>query len=188
VTNGTLSGNSTAGLNAYGGAIAAIGVSIVTNSTIVQNHATAGPGGGIYHDMVNGTPITLRNTIVAQNTDNGTAPDADVAPAVGSVTFLDSLIGNNTGSGLTAAPVGTPDSNGNLVGTAAALIDPGLGALADNGGPAQTMAPLVGSPVINAGSNALATDPANGNAALTTDQRGAGFPRIVGGTVDMGSG
>ena len=35
-----------------------------------------------------------------------------------------------------------------------------------------------GSPAINAGSNPL---------ALTTDQRGAGFPRVVGGAADMGA-
>src|SRR5208337_1025368 len=61
-------------------------------------------------------------------------------------------------------------------------LNPGLGPLANNGGPTQTMALLRGSPAINAGSNALAVD-----ANLTTDQRGAGFPRIVGGTVDIGA-
>ena len=43
-----------------------------------------------------------------------------------------------------------------------------------------------GSPAINAGRNALAKDPLT-NATLTTDQRGAGFPRINFGTVDMGA-
>ncbi len=47
------------------------------------------------------------------------------------------------------------------------------------------MALQTGSPAINAGNNAFAVD-ANGN-ALTTDQRGAGFPRIVSGTVDIGA-
>ena len=47
------------------------------------------------------------------------------------------------------------------------------------------MALLPGSPAIDAGSNALAVD-ANGN-PLTTDQRGAGFPRVVNGTVDIGA-
>ena len=73
----------------------------------------------------------------------------------------------------------------NLIGTTADPLNPMLGPLANNGGPTQTMALLPGSPAINAGSNALAVD-ANGN-PLTTDQRGAGFPRIVGGTVDIGA-
>ena len=73
-------------------------------------------------------------------------------------------------------------TNGNQVGVA----DPGLGPLADNGGPTQTIALLPGSPAIDAGSPALAVDPTTG-LPLTTDQRGAGFPRIVNGTVDIGA-
>jgi hypothetical protein len=57
--------------------------------------------------------------------------------------------------------------------------------LAFNGGPTKTHALVTNSPAINAGSNALAVD-ADGN-PLTTDQRGAGSPRIRGGTVDIGA-
>lgn len=58
-----------------------------------------------------------------------------------------------------------------------ALVSP----LADNGGTAgvKTMALLAGSPAINAGGAVLG--------GLTTDARGTGFPRVIGGTVDMGS-
>ena len=72
--------------------------------------------------------------------------------------------------------------NGNQVGVA----NPGLGPLADNGGPTQTIALMTGSPAIDAGSNALAVDPSTGQ-TLTTDQRGTGFARIVNGTVDIGA-
>jgi hypothetical protein len=48
-----------------------------------------------------------------------------------------------------------------------------------------THALLPGSPPINAGSNALAVD--QNNNPLTTDQRGAGFNRIINGTVDIGA-
>jgi hypothetical protein len=72
--------------------------------------------------------------------------------------------------------------NGNQVGVA----NPGLGTLADNGGPTQTIALLDGSPAIDTGSNALAVDPSTGQ-PLTTDQRGPGFARIVNGTVDIGA-
>ena len=86
------------------------------------------------------------------------------------------LIGTGGGnSGL------TNDSNGNQVGVA----DPGLGTLANNGGPTQTIALLAGSPPSTRASNSLAVDP-QGN-PLTTDQRGTGFPRIVNGTVDIGA-
>jgi len=63
--------------------------------------------------------------------------------------------------------------SGNLTAT-----DPMLAPLVNNGGPTRTHALIVGSPAIGAGSNPL---------FLTTDQRGAGFPRVVGGTVDMGA-
>src|SRR5262249_25071850 len=85
-----------------------------------------------------------------------------------------SLIGVGTNSGLTGGV------NDNIVGTPTAPVDPHLAALADNGGPTQTMALLGGSAAINAGSNVLV-------AGLTTDQRGAGFSRIAGGTVDIGA-
>src|SRR5205823_1473934 len=45
----------------------------------------------------------------------------------------------------------------------------------------QTFALLVGSPAIDAGSNALIP------AGVTTDQRGPGFPRTLNGAVDIGA-
>ena len=53
---------------------------------------------------------------------------------------------------------------GDQTGTSSVRLDPKLGALADNGGPTLTHAPLRGSPLIDAGSNL---------ANLTVDQRGA---------------
>lgn len=84
-----------------------------------------------------------------------------------------SLIGNGSGSTL---PTG---STGNLVGTATSPIDPKLGPLQANGGPTQTMALLLGSPAIDAGSNSKIPT------GVTTDQRGDS--RISGGTVDIGA-
>ncbi|MEP7038175.1 MAG: carboxypeptidase-like regulatory domain-containing protein, partial [Acidobacteriota bacterium] len=69
--------------------------------------------------------------------------------------------------------------------TIAAPVDPKIMPLADNGGATQTHKLMSDSPAINAGSNALAVD--QNNTALTTDQRGAGFPRINDGTVDIGA-
>src|SRR5262249_62378314 len=65
-----------------------------------------------------------------------------------------------------------------LVGTDQNPIDPKLGPLQENGGPTKTHALLPGSPAIDAGSN---------RRAPTWDQRGPGFPRIVNGTIDIGS-
>jgi hypothetical protein len=185
VTNSTLSGNSTAGLLATGGAIySAQGAVTVTDSTIARNQAAHAEGGGIYVDDSAAT-VTLTNSILAQNTDNGTAPDLDVAP-VATLVVAFSLIGNNTGNSLAPAPVGSPDGHGNLIGTTGAVIDPLLGALANNGGPTQTMALLAGSPALNAGDSLDAVDP-NTSDPLTTDQRGAPFARVSGTAVDMGA-
>ena len=57
-------------------------------------------------------------------------------------------------------------------------VNPQLGPLQNNGGPTQTMALLPGSLAVNAGDNTNAP---------AYDQRGAGFPRIVGGTIDIGA-
>ena len=65
------------------------------------------------------------------------------------------------------------------------MTAPGLGLLANNGGPTQTIALLAGSPAIDAGSNALAVN-AQGM-PLVNDQRGLGFARIVNSVVDMGA-
>ena len=78
----------------------------------------------------------------------------------------------------------------NLIGSTTATIggpapltgDPLLGPLQDNGGLSPTMALQPGSPAIDAGSNAAAA-----GRGLTTDQRGPGFPRVLGPAVDLGA-
>lgn len=56
-------------------------------------------------------PVTIRSSIVAG--DYGV--DLDYGSAV-PITVSNSLIGDNTGSGLAEAPVGAPDASGNFVG------------------------------------------------------------------------
>ena len=120
--------------------------------------AAEGTGGGI---RVGPASVTLENTIIAGNTAaNGTGnnPGAFVpGPNVdGAVTSNGhNLLGVTTeATGFT----GTGDLTG---------ANPMLAALADNGGPTQTMEPLPGSDAIDAGVAAGAT----------TDQRGE--PRTV---------
>ncbi|MBI1325663.1 hypothetical protein GC170_21065 [bacterium] len=117
----------------------------------------ASTGGGID----NRSQATLIGTIVADSLSG--------ADLNGRFSGSNNLIEDGSGTGLTATIV----------------ADPKLGPLADNGGPTKTQSLLFGSPAINAGSNALAVD-AQGN-PLTYDQRGAGFARILGGTVDIGA-
>ena len=168
--NSTISGNSTTADSADGGGISAESISLA-NSTITENSA-GGVGGGI--GSLSET-LTVINSIIAGNTDDGTAPDLFVDGAVTQLVAEHSLIGDTTGSGITAST-----GVGNILDQPALL-----GPLADNGGPTLTHALLVGSPAINAGSNALAVD-ADGS-ALTTDQRGIGFDRINFGQVDIGA-
>ncbi|WP_339612657.1 choice-of-anchor Q domain-containing protein [uncultured Rubinisphaera sp.] len=132
----------------------------IISSTFSENSAVA--GGGIFAEWLSST--TLHNTIIANSTSGGDL--AGIGIVFGSF--------NNIEDGQKLE---------NLTNTI--VGDPRLGALADNGGPTFTHALLDDSLAINAGNNALALD-ASMN-ALTTDQRGSGFDRIIGDRVDIGA-
>jgi hypothetical protein len=151
VSNSTIWGNSAGNAGGGGGGgIRNIGTLTVNNSTIAGNTAT-NPGGGIYAGT--GESMQARNTIIAGNT----APAGpDVYGNLGSQ-------GHNL--------VSNPQDMSGWVDTDLLHVDPQLGPLQDNGGPTPTMALLPGSLAIDAGDNTDAPD---------WDQRGEGFPRIVG--------
>lgn len=174
LTNSTRAGNFTTGPNSDGGGIFVNGGAVtLANSTVSGNSAESSPGGGVYAE--GGGGVTLRSSIVAGNVDTGSNPD--LGAGTGPLTVTNSPIGNGQGTRL--VPTGpTPDANGDLIGSATGPIDPRLGPLQDNGGPSPTRALLPGSPALGRGSNPL---------ELATDQRGPGFPRRVGGAVDMGA-
>jgi hypothetical protein len=135
VTNSTLSGNRA---GPQGGAVANLaGILTVSYATLSGNSAAT--GGGIF-TTADGS-VKLLSTIVAGNTA-GSAPDL-----FGAATGTSNLIGD--GSGMTG--LANADSNGNRVGTSTSPIDPMLAPLGNYGGPTQTMAPLPGSPVVDAG-------------------------------------
>ena len=168
--NSTLAGNVS---GEYGGAIYNFeSFMTVVNTTIAYNVAVDG-GAGIYNGS--GTP-TLDNTIVVSNaigTYVGASTD-DLGGSAFSSVSADNLVGSDDS--------GTITGNGNQVG----VTDPGLGLLGWNGGPTETIALLANSPAINAGNNALAVDPTT-NLPLAYDQRGVGYPRVVGASVDIGA-
>ena len=146
--------------NSANGEVALAGL-IITGGHCVNY----GDGGGIYSN----SGANLYNTVVANNSSDVYYYDY----YSGTVSGSNNLIGN--GSGQSSLVDGT---NGNIVGTANAPIDP-LFVDAANG----DYRLATGSPAINAGDNALAVE-AEGN-PLTMDL--AGNVRIQGGTVDMGA-
>ncbi len=141
-----------------GGAIFAVGGSLaLLNDTISGNTAAQG-GGGVY--VGDGATATINNTIIGQNDTSRW----DFVASGASTSGVGNLIGTQIGF------------SGTIVSTA----NPLLAALADNGGPTETMALESASPAINTGNTAAAS-------GLTTDQRGPGYARIVNGTVDIGA-
>jgi hypothetical protein len=169
----TLSGNSAN----IGGGICNNGGTVIVNNSTLSGNSAGGFGGGIF----NADTVKVRNTIIAGNTAGSMGPDVHgVFTSRGH-----NLIGKNNNS--TGFPAGNPNANQDIVGTSGSPIDPLLGPLADNGGPTKTRALLLCSPAINAGDNCVAQNPGCLATPLTTDQRGPGFQRNFGGTVDIGA-
>lgn len=140
----------------------------IFNSTIAANTAQLG-GAGII-SLPGGTPaapvpITLVSSIVAKNATAGVLDDVYVPS-----TYTLTITGSNDLVMATTPNVTLP------AGTLSA--DPMLGQLTNNGGPTQTMGLYPGSPALDAGINPN---------AYTSDQRGPGFPRVVGAAPDIGA-
>ncbi len=191
ILNSTVSGN-TAGQHGGGIRFGTSSSGNILSSTITANDALYGGGVYGYSDIAS---LTIDNSIVAGNSSSESTPDL-FAP----VTVRSSLIGELQGTTLVEAQ--TSDADGNLIGAivGGGRIDPGLGPLANNGKQTETHALLVGSPAIDAGSNALLpldTEDFDGDTdtdePIPFDQRGSGFPRVADGdenataTVDMGA-
>lgn len=182
----------------------------VRGSTFHRNQAEGGPGAGIWIDQ--GSSLDMENSTIAQNVsfsggglvvlqstaliDHTTITenfiDGLIAGVGSTVTVTNSIVAEpggpvpyiqNYGSlsiGYSyldlsnLAPTYT-DLGGNIIGT-----NPGLMFLANNGGPTRTKMPVLSSPVINAADPSFAPPP-------STDQRGIGFARVIGGRLDMGA-
>ncbi|HEY6894219.1 MAG TPA: choice-of-anchor Q domain-containing protein [Rhodanobacteraceae bacterium] len=164
LTDSTISGNTA---QAVGGVVVGYPAEIA-NSTIAFNVETNASdrkyGAGLYLT----TPIDLESSIVTNNELHLVAGD-----------YLADDIGGRTGASISGAnnmavwvlsPLAPPPD------TLAA--DPGLQPLAYNGGITATHALVAGSVAIDAGNNV---------AGLSYDQRGHGFPRRFGATVDIGA-
>jgi hypothetical protein len=141
------------------GAGVAGSVRSITASTIVFNLSTF-PGG---YNVPAGVFATYRTAIQSNiffgNLSNGAAYDIG---GQGNFVGANNLVG--------ASPILLPPDT--IHG------DPLLGPLQDNGGPTSTHALSTASPAIDHGNNA---------ASLQNDQRGSGFPRVVGASADIGA-
>ena len=168
IQNSTISGNQ-AKANGGGVRISA-GSLIVNNSTITLNKAEsdgagAGKGGGI---SIDGGTAKMTGTIVAKNEVGATGANIDIS---GLIVGLNSLVFNTTGWNQTGS------SNNKL------NVDPNLAALANNGGPTFTHALPATGPATDPGFLDTDINPD----AQTTDQRGTGFPRKTGASIDIGA-
>ncbi|QDT44366.1 putative outer membrane protein pmp20 precursor [Gimesia alba] len=167
VINATISGNEA--VNGAGIYNSEEGSMEITNATVFGNSAVT--GGGILN-AVDGF-VSVANTIIAGNSSISAGPD---------VTGDFNSLGTNL-IGIQGISTGFADGvNGDLVGSFATPVSPGLGALQDNGGATFTHELLGGS---------LARDAGNNFYAPTDDQRG--FARLFDGdgngslVVDIGA-
>jgi hypothetical protein len=151
------------------------GTLALLNDTINANFAFS--GGGLA--MAHGGTVTVQNTILAQNQVTNAGPDYVTTNG----THLTSLGGNLVGTAIDATFSQATDQ----VGTAAKPLNPLLGPLGNNGGPAvgagaltlETEALLPGSPAVGKGLR---------NGTPNTDERGfvpAGL--LNGGATDVGA-
>jgi hypothetical protein len=163
-----------------GGGIHTFGTLTVSNSTISGNVAEADDGSAIQSA---GLATTIVNSTIAENTGANA-----VYLFSGTLALLNSIIANNFGAPGCVKEVGSTvtfsagasnviegDGGCGTAGVNYSTSDP---AIAFGAGPIYHFRPLAGSPIINAG------DAASVGGAVT-DQRGQ--PRVVDGTVDLGS-
>jgi len=171
VVDSTISGNTATG-SGGGGIRANYGLDLV-NSTVSSNTA-ASYGGGVEF----GSDANIRNsTIVFNQASLGAVSGNNMA----TLTLTSSIVALNTVSDINH--VTTVNGSHNVIMVATVTVppdtltgDPGIGPLADNGGPTQTHALLPGSIALENGDNPD---------ALATDQRG--FARTSGAAIDIGA-
>ena len=162
ITNSSVFGNfaSFGSATGSGGAIRNVGTGAVRVSNCTFMHNGADSGGGI------SGPATVKNTIIAGSLRNqGPAQIADVEGTFTSVGF--NFIGDKGGSTGFTEPT-------DQTGTSAARLDPNLIFIPGMVGSSTTngiLVPRCGSPVIDKATSVALTG------TLTTDVRGAGFPR-----------
>lgn len=177
----TISGNTTSGVNSQGGGFAASSsrTNVSLSGTTVTNNSASheyGQAGGLWLSQAT---ASISGSIVAGNSAGARYADLRLGSSRNTVTY--SLLGDNEGTSLLESL--TPDAAGNLIGssTGTGPLDPGLDALANNGGPTQTHALQTRSSAVDAG------DATEHLSFDRFDQRGDSFLRVSGGRIDLGA-
>ena len=193
IQNSTIEGNGSG--NVGGGAVlfgtASNTVPItIQNSTISGN--TANTIGGVF---IVGYPAQVANSTIAFNEETGPAKYGAGIYSAWDTTFESTIIAPNswnTGSALVPDDVGanttavlsghnnltTFVATGQVMPADTIYSNPYLASIGNNGGTTRTHMLLPNSPAIEAGNN---------EAGSAADQRGSGFPRVVGTTADIGA-
>src|SRR5262249_8112923 len=138
IINSTLWNNAAVG--GVGGGFYSINNGTVKLTNVTLNAKAADLGGGIFNEIR--SPETLQGHLLGRNAA-ATALGADVYGRFASQGY--NLIGVGDGSDGLANGL-----NGDKIGTGANPINPLLSSLANNGGPTQTLALSAGSPALNA--------------------------------------
>ncbi|HVV90682.1 MAG TPA: choice-of-anchor Q domain-containing protein, partial [Solirubrobacterales bacterium] len=201
VEDSTIADNKIAGgaVVGLGGGLFVTGNLTMTNTTVtgntVENGTSLDEGGGVTAGPGTGAQPTqtriVNSTIAGNSVDTGTGGGFSMynptALAESSSTITNTIIAGNSAGGATSNCGGTltvvsshdlaDDSTCMFTDAASkAPIDPKLGPLANNGGETDTLALLVGSPAIDAGTN---------EGCPPTDQRGVARP--IGSACDIGA-
>jgi predicted outer membrane repeat protein len=164
--------------SAIGGSKASI---TLTNSTVGNNAEGIRSDGAL---RANDGDLTLRNVTVA-----GTRNSPGIVINDATLTLSNSIVADSRGTsirdvtskyGVIILQGGNLVEDGSLSGAGVIAGSPLLGPLTNNGGPTQTFLPQSGSPVIDAGDIAFAP-------GTPFDQRGPGFERIEGRSIDLGA-
>ena len=201
VINSTLANNSAA--NNGGGAIFSTcgGMVRIANSTISGNSATGNFGGGAIKNICDGIVVVTNSTFSGNSTTSLYQENGDIANSGGTVYMTGTILDTGTSGGNCYGAI--TDNGYNLSDDGSCgLSGPGsqnyaalnLGALADNGGPAQTHLPGTDSAAIDVipygttiDNNGMNYTCGQTGESLDFDQRGQPRPAAVGGNCDAGA-
>jgi hypothetical protein len=175
IYNSTISENTSTGSGGNGGGISTVAPVVSIYSSTITSNTSSTSSGGIYFGL-SSSITAIKNSIIAANT----APHGADCAGYTAVSNGYNLIGDADSCLITAT---TGDQFG--YSSSGTVIDPGLDALANNGGNTETQALQTTSPAKNAGDPAGCTDP--DGTTLTYDQRGSGYDRVSGSACDIGA-